>query len=60
MGNAKFFYYPQPDGRHLVEIEVSSPTAKRAIADRLSHVTELDRFTHQEKQRFVEVQTVTQ
>lgn len=21
MGNAKFFYYPQPDGRHLVEID---------------------------------------
>ena len=22
MGNAKFFYYPQPDGRHLVEIDL--------------------------------------
>lgn len=22
MGNAKFFYYPQPDGRHLVEIDM--------------------------------------
>ena len=22
MGNAKFFYYPQPDGRHLVEINM--------------------------------------
>ena len=25
MGNAKFFYYPQPDGRHLVEIDLGEP-----------------------------------
>jgi len=28
MGNAKFFYYPQPDGRHLVEIDLGEPIAE--------------------------------
>ena len=28
MGNAKFFYYPQPDGRHLVEIDMQELIAE--------------------------------
>ena len=28
MSNAKFFYYPQPDGRHLVEIDLGEPIAE--------------------------------
>jgi hypothetical protein len=28
MGNAKFFYYPQPDGRHLVQIDLGEAIAE--------------------------------
>lgn len=35
MGNAKFFYYPQPDGRHLVEIDLQEPIAE--LQSEISH-----------------------
>jgi len=35
MGNAKFFYYPQPDGRHLVEIDMQEPIAE--LQSEISH-----------------------